>query len=237
MCLQVKADNKNWQDLRDSDTTLSLFRAASKVAGSKCDTDYTVHETRECIYSWRRRRDDPGFKLAQLEEEFGLSRTTVWRNTKKRFDQRLAGPWFGKSLPPSCAPLGKLRGIADGCVIKNQGRPAYFLLEELKIMMMYATALHSVGDGKRETQVRLEARNILRENAWELCDGVAERREQLLNAVCNRSWLHKSKSKIDSDANLTEKQVCVSKKSLKLAEANQPHYTDEMYDRLDALYK
>jgi len=163
--------------------------------------------------------------LALLEEEFGLSRTTVWRNTKKRFDQRIAGPWFGKSLPPSSAPPGELRGIADACVIKKQGRPAYFLPEELKMMMMYAAALHSVGDGKSETQVRLEARNILRENAWELCNGDAARREQLLNAVCSRSWLHKSKSKIDSDANLTEKQVCVSKKSLKRAEANQPHYT------------
>ena len=186
MCLQVKADNKNWQDLRDSDTTLSLFRAASKVAGSKCDTDYTVHETRECIYSWLQRRDDPGFKLEQLEEEFGMSRTTVWRHTKKRFDQRLAGPWFGKSLPPSSAPLGELRGIADACVIKKQGRPAYFLPEELKMMMMYAAALHSVGDGKSETQVRLEARNILRENAWELCDGDAVRRFLQVNKAVER---------------------------------------------------
>ena len=219
--------------LENSETSLELTRAASRVSGVPLHTCYLDCEVRECMYQYMVHGHEPSFKNVVNYTRFGLSKTS-W----KRYRALLPADDVAAltDIANETTRRRAAREIADALSVKHQGKPAYFWPEESQMQLTMAASLHEAGEGWSTTTVRAMARKCLVDNAVALSGGDPVREARLLNATCSRDWFKKQVVKYGRGL-VKESAVKVGAHSIKRAAAVSQKMSDQMFDKYEAFLR
>ena len=209
------------QELGDTSTDLSLYRAACRVSGVQYWGKFTDTEARECLY--RAVSGVGGFNAAELYTTYGLGKTQFFRLRKA-----LVKP-LGGLVKASNMSLTVLRAACDRFPLPKSGPPCYFEPWEMKVLFATAFSYKTVGDGWSPESLRARCKKILRANAIEWSGGDSNKMERMLNAECSKPWLKKHLLEHAPEVGGSVFTPKTMKKSLARARAKDPWLNTEMF--------